>query len=476
MAKAAVGRDLDDVPTGGRTDKKRPEDIVEMYPFPDKKWVTLRLHGPVYSYGVHWVSTTKKDGGATRFLTECARFDLSTGQRDSSKYCPWCEFGEVKGADDKAIVQFATNNYANAIIRKLQQDAPSEPDAPTKKEARTGIKDKESDTWTPNRVVRLTGSLIKLLKELKQLNTVEDEEGNTKAYSVLDPKYGRDIKVYFDKSKSPASQYQVQMGDSKPLKKSERAYLVWDLTGLHEAPEDMAEVQRDFDSWAERNGHKKASKKKARDEDSDDDLDDEDEAPRKSKKTKRPVDDLDDDDDVPAKKPKKVVDDDDDDDGDDDDDLPPPKSKGKKKPAVDEDDDDDAPPSKSKKVAKKAADEDEDEDDDPPPRSKAKASKSRDEDEDEDEDDDPPPKAKAKKKPPVDDDEDEDDDPPPKSKKVAKKAVDEDEDDDEPPVKSTKKSAKRVADDDEEDDDDPPPTKSAKKAKKAKDDEFDDLD
>lgn len=447
------GRSMDDatVPSGRGQDRPRPGDLVDVYKTPEK-WSRHRFFGPVFSYGGHWVKTKNKEGKMTQFYTPCSAFDPEEGKRDSTKKCAWCDH---KG--DKEEVRFAVDFWSNAIIRALQKARPAEIVPPTKAELKEGFKDKDSESWTPVRAVRTSGNTMKMLKDLKQLNVVEGEDGETVGYAISHPKYGCDVMLKQDEKAAPANRYQLQKGDQKPLTKEEKAYLIYDLSELQEAP-PYEESLSEYKKWFER--MHKGEKMGARDED------DEDEAPRKKK---RPAAEDDEDDEMPKSKSKKrVVDEDDEDD-----DLPPPKKKGKK---VDDDEDDDfdddeddEPPAKKKAPAKKRVvdedDEEDDEDDEPPAKSKKKvpAKKSRDEDEDDedDEDDEPPPRKKAppakKKRPADEDDEDEDDDeedePPKKSAKkpVAKKrpVVDEDDEDDEPPARKKKR---KVVDEDDDDD------------------------
>lgn len=474
---------------------------MQLFKFPEKKWVTLRLYGDVHSYATAWVKTKTKDGKSTKFPVDLPSYDPETQQFDSTKYDPWyahAQHEKDSGVErDDQLIQVGRKFYMNALFRHLQKQQPSTKIKPTSTERETGFKDKDSDTWTPWQVVALSPTLIGKIKELKGLNTVTSKKtGATKTYSVTDPKFGRDIRIFFDGSKAPADQYQVIPADTRSaLDEEELSFLRWDTSCLAAEPLSDEETKREFESWAKRNGVKL---KKGKAVDADDiDEDEDDEPPKKGKKT-------------PAKGKKKVVEEDEDDedededggidDEDEDDDEPPKKSKGKKKPVEDdedEDEDDDG-----------LDDEDEDEDDEPPKKSKKQVKSKKkpvdedDEDEDEDDDlededeDDEPPKskkkapAKGKKKPvdeaeddeddDLDEDEDDEDEPPKKSKKPVKgkkKPVEDDEDEDED------------LDDEDEDEDEPPKKKkapakkvAAKKSKKKPveededEDEDDDLD
>ena len=465
MVTRKNGMDMDDVVVRGKGDTRKPEDMVDLYALPDKKYVKLRPFGAVHPYQGHWIETKKKDGGKGSFYYPCAAFDIETGQTDSTKHCPWCD-------DESGHVRTVTDYFFNAIHRREQQNKPVKIRA-TAAETESGFKEKSSESWTPVKAIRVTGNTLRKLQALKQLNTVENADGDSINYGVSHPKYGADISIKKDKDLPPASMYDVQYGAQTSMTKEERTYLVWDLTALMITP-SQKEAEGEYVKWAQRMGliSSKGKKKVDADDDGDDSDDDEDDAPKAKVKAK------------PSKKAAPVDDDEDfDDDEDDEDEAPKSKAKAKpaaKKKVVDEDDEDE--------------DEDEDEDDAPPPKkkpaSKAAASKKKvvdedDDDFDDEEDDEPPakkkPSASKKKAAPVDDDEDEDDEeddePPAKKKPAAKVAAkkkaapvdddedddfDEDEEDDEPPAKkkpaakaSAKKpvAKKKAAADDEDDED-----------------------
>ena len=438
------GVDLDDAPVDSRERGPRIDELVQLAEFPHGKWVRIRLFGDTYPYGTHWVKTKKKDGGEATFPTPCLAFDGTTGRKDSTLDCPWCDHTGKE-------IRFSTDYFVNGIMRGLK--APRDLTEPTDEEAESGLKQMDSDTWTPIRAVRMPSSLARAVKELKSLNVHETESGSEN-FSVLHPKFGCDILVKFNKDATPAQRYTVQLSDKTPLTKAEKAYLIWDLSDLQQVP-SLEETKKEYTSWSKRNGHS------SEDEDDDDDgvtkkpkskrpaVEDDDDAPPPKAKSKRPP--VDDDDDAPPPKKGKrppVVDDEDDDE------PTPPKSKGRKPPVDDDDDDDDdddAPP-KKKVVSKRPPVVDDDDDDDaPPPPKKAKRPPV-----DEDDDDAPPPPKKGKR-PPVDE---EDDDPPPPKPKSKRPPVDEDDEEPPPPKKGKRPP---VNEDDDEDDDPPPPPRKARR-------------
>ena len=427
------GFDIDDVPdSGNQGNARKPADMVDLYALPEKKYLKLRFFGDIFAYGGHWVKVTKKDGKEGSFFQTCAAFDTETGKLDSTKHCAFCDHGSADG-----LVRFALDYFSNAISRKEQQNAPERIRA-TAAETESGFKSKDSESFTPVKAIRLTNSVLRRLKELRQLNVHENAEGDSMNYSVMQVKYGVDLQIKKDKDLPPANQYDVQMGAHAPMKKEERAYLIWDLSELMITP-SAEDTAKEYAKWAAKMGlgqkeDDEPKKKKAQSED----FDDEDDEPKK-----------------PASKSKKVVDEDDEDDE-------PPVSK-KKPTNNDFDDEDDEPKSKPASKSKKVVDDEDDE----PVSKKPTSKKSAAIDEDDDFDDEPK-KKPASKKPVVDEDDDFDDEP---KKPAAKKVVDEDDEDDEPPVAKKKPAAKKV----EDDEDDEPKKKPAAKSKKAVvDDDFED--
>src|SRR5471030_1847217 len=417
---AQKGTDFDEVVTGGGK-KAKITDKVQVYKFPEKKWVTFRLFGSIYTYGGYWMQYKSKEGKKGRFYTPAPSFNPETQQREASIYDPWRDLlaSQVDMKKEDQLGNFTKQGFMNGISRKMQKDAPRKLPKIGKKEAKSGFKEKDSDSWTPVVPLRLTTSVLGKLKEQGALNVVE-KKGQSKAYPVTHEKYGCDVRIYYDSSKAPADQYQVVISDKKtPLTEEELEYLKWDLSDLESAP-SKEEVKADFENWAKRNGVKLKSKK-SRDEDDEDEEDDEDDEP-KSKKSKGKKS---------KGKSKSDDDDEDEDDDDEDDDL-------------DDDDEDDEPKAKKKKAkSKKSDDEDEDEDD-----LDDNDDDDLDDDDDDDDDDDEPKKKKGKKKSKSDDDDDDDD-------------LDDDDEEDEPKSKKSKKPAK---------------VKGKSKSKKDEDDEDDDLD
>lgn len=437
------GVDMDSVVATSRNEQFRITDVVKLFrPSKDGKgWTTLRLFGPVYANATFWVKTKRGDG-AKVFSQQCRCFDPETCQVVSDKYDPW--YDEYRRELDENIeqkdrlIQYTQYFYMQAILRKEQSNEPRK-NRLTEEEKETGIKDMNSDSWTPVVVVQLTRNVFKKIQEMKEDNIVKLKSGTKKAYNVNDPKFGRDIMIKYDDSTgvAPGDRYQVKLvvdGGRSPLTEEEREYLKFDLDKIYPHEESESEVKRNFLSWAKRVGLDDTKVNSDSDDDTDDDEDFE--SPKRKPKNV-------------TKKSKSKSDEDDFDDSEDDEDeeFSHPKLKNKKSKSGDEEDEDDFDD------AEDDDDADEDEDEERPKKSK-KAKKSTDDDDDFDDDDD-------------EDFDDEDEKP---VKRKSKKSDDEDEEDD--------------FDDDDEDEKPKKPSKKSKlkskKAKKSKssdeDDDFDDDD
>lgn len=424
-------------------EKIRLEDLFDTVDFKKRTgYNQLRPVGPLTSIAMYWFDIITKDGKEVTIPKVARNYDPETESFDPKIPCPYGELAKKHGVN--AVRQYITN----MLDRKEQDNAPRRAPKPTLAERKKGFKFKESETYTPMRVVTMNSTVAGKVQGLMELNKRKNLKGERVAYPPTHSKYGFDVNIKFDgKVKGPAK-WDVQMADKVALTEEEKAYLLWDLSLVKTLVEPLEEAEREANNLAQR--LKKVStdepddledepvkKKKRRpvDEDDDDDapfdLDDDDDEPVAKKKKKKPVidededdEDLEDDDDEPVAKKKTnkalakkrvIVEDDDDDldlDDDDDDDEPVVKKKSAKsklpvkakKKVVDDDDDD-------------LDLDDDDEDDDEPVVKKKKA----------------PVKAVAKKKKPVVDDDDDDD----------LDLDDDDDDDDEPPV-VVKKKKKRA--------------------------------
>lgn len=385
----------------------RADDIVDVLKYPNDEWLTVRAVGPVVAVGGHWVSVEppKKDKKTKAFWAPCLAFNPNTEERDSTKKCAWCD-------DTSGWVRTAIDYWQNFIVRQLEEDKPGKEKEHTKKEEKTGFKEKGSKSWTPCKAGRIAPGFMRDLKKAASLNRhTSKKTGQKKAFPLSHEKFGVDLEIMYAPEEAPAKKYSLHKGEKRtPLNDDQQAYLLQPIESLskvlqitakaEDAGEDVEKAlaaelkkqEKEYSDWSKRQLKKWKDEFGGSDEESDDDEDDDDKPKGKGKKGKKSTS---------AKGKSKDEDEDDDESSDDDDD--------------DNEFDSDKKKSKSKKSKKKSRDEDDDEDED-------------EDDEDEDSDDD-------------EDDEDEDDEP--KSKKKSKSKG-----------KKSKKSKKSRDDDDDEDDED----------------------
>jgi hypothetical protein len=264
---------FDDARDAGGDKPKRVSDIITVYKIPEKKWTAVRFHPEIHCYATAWVKTKNKEGKPTKFPALLRSFDPITQEFDSTIKDPWYEFSQKERADEvdqkDRLIQVSKKFYGNMIVRKLQAQKPERTPKPEAEEIESGYKHKDSDTWTDWSAFALPPGLIRAIKELRDLNTVESKSGATTAYSVTDIKYGCDIKIYFDPDQSPANQYKIQLGEQTPLTEEELASLRWDTSDLENEPPSEQKALKDFADWQRKMGLTKGN-------------DDEEDTPRRS--------------------------------------------------------------------------------------------------------------------------------------------------------------------------------------------------
>lgn len=249
----------------------REDTLVDVYPYPSGKAVVLRLFGPVMSVGKYWVSTKKRDGKKGQFPIGCSSWDPMQGTRDPNKDDPWRDF-EQKEYDEgiprnEHKVRFSVEYFCNAIIRSLQERPPRDMPEPTAEEAKTHFKDKDSDSWTPVRVVRLPLSVLDKVQKYKAMNVARSKKtGRTATFDLTHEKFGCDITIMYDEKAAGAMKYTVNKDSRTPLTEEEMNYLVWDLDKLY-VEYDPNDMQQSFDSWFKRNFEQTAKKAVTREED-----------------------------------------------------------------------------------------------------------------------------------------------------------------------------------------------------------------
>ncbi len=372
-----MGRGFDKFAGNDRKDNLREDDLFEMFKLSKEAadtWITVRLMpGDILPLKKHWIELEPKDDKkqGVKIPRMCVSFDPdNTYEPLEGRKCPYCEIPHQNKENPNAPAQYDTKFLACAIIRDIQEaGAPRKSPEHTKAEKKTGFKEPGSKSWTPIRVLPLTGGNVKRVNEHSERNMHKQEGKKGKvAYPVNHAKYGCDLEIRFRTGKgiAPGDRYQIEKGEVTPLTKEEKAYLTFDFSdwegiydklgrldtegalrdfkkldvrglGLYEEEDDEDEDEMSLG----RKKKKSSDKKKKTSRLLDDDEDDEDDRPKKKKKRR----DDDDEDEAPKKKKKKtksLLDDDDDEDE-------KPKKKKKKKKSSD---DDEAPKKKKKKKKK----------------------------------------------------------------------------------------------------------------------------
>ena len=387
-------------------DKKRLSDLVGLMEWPSKpKYVKVRAIGPVTGFAQHWLTIKTNAKKEVNIPKLCLNYDAKTDSFVDNG-CPYCktEFPARKHYIGNFIVRKEVENEP----RKKKPHEKSETKLKKVTECDKGefyIKNLNSNSWTPVKVLQLPPMVTEELKSLTDLNRHETKDGE-KAFDINHPKYGIDISIKYDADAKGAKKYSIQKEGKTPLKEDEKEYLLYSLDVM--IPETLEQAKIQFKNMKNRlvTEEKDSDDEDVEDdeegfdevdEDDEDDMDD-----KKSKKSKKKSkkkdeeedeDDLEDDSDSDDEDNSDSDDDEEDDSDDEEDEKPSKKSKSKKS---------------KKKKSKNDDEEDEDEDNS--------------DDEDLDEDDDS-------------DDEDKDE----RSKKKNKK--------------SDKKSKKKKSKNDDEDDD-----------------------
>lgn len=256
--------DLSSVYVGGGTREKTstmPGDIVDLYKLPNQTYVRLRLIGGVMQTGSYWVTTRKKDGSTGQFAAGCNSWNPETHTQDDSKADPWRDFEreqiEAGVSRSDRLVRFSSNYFMNAIVRSIQDAEPTRKPEHTDQEKDSGFKEKDSDSWTPVRVIALPASVLDAIQKMKEINVVKlkKKDGTvvTKKFDMNHPKYGCDVLIMYDPAKAGASKYTVNKGDGRtPLTEEEQEYLTYDLDLLYETF-DSKVMENSFKNWANRN-------------------------------------------------------------------------------------------------------------------------------------------------------------------------------------------------------------------------------
>lgn len=257
MSNKRRGHDFNEVRTNSGGDRAPSiRDQVDQFKFPADKFVTVRIISPVFMYAGYWVQTKKKDGGKAKFYMPSPSYNPESQSFDSTVFDPFFEYSRNEKDVDREhrLVQVQKYGYCNAIIMHEEARRPERIPRPTEQELQTGFKEKDSDSWTPVKVLRLSSTMMEQIQGIAQTNIVTNRTtGETKAMSIAHPKFGMTIRIKHSPNKPAASQYQILPGDKLPLNERQMKYLTWDLSDL-ERPEPEDRIRESYDRWAEKMG------------------------------------------------------------------------------------------------------------------------------------------------------------------------------------------------------------------------------
>jgi len=218
--------------SGSIHNKRRWDDEVRWFDFPDKQMVTLRFFGPVFATYNHWMKT--KQG--QRFPLCCPAYDQTT-QNFAAGKCAICDdfnipsiveaaknlnpsFNEEFDPNLKELksMKARINGLTQVIIRNI-----SNLNDPTL----------HARPWHP---IRLGPLVFFTLLKLKNMN-ICNINGKQYQADIADPYWGRDIHVLYNSAeKNPSQKYMINLGDHTPLTELEKTYLrdMYDWSSLVE--------------------------------------------------------------------------------------------------------------------------------------------------------------------------------------------------------------------------------------------------
>lgn len=270
---------LDTNPKTGRDRGPQLRDLLGMFVHAQGgELKRVRPIGDVYSIATHFVSKAyfkkgEKSAKKVTFPVHCVNWN-SENETFENNGCPYCEKERMRPS-----IQY----LYNVIDREAQDNEPRKRTEPTKKEAKSGFKDKDSKTWTPVFVVQHPPTAVSVLGKISRDNRVDGE-----ARSITDPKYGMDLSIGFDNEQAGSAKNTVNSVGNTKLSSDEKSLLVWDIKSAieevvkHVSLESIVEqYMEDKDSLIRRDGDgkdiwpdlKKSKSKSKSDDYSDDDSD-----------------------------------------------------------------------------------------------------------------------------------------------------------------------------------------------------------
>lgn len=234
----------------------RMSDFVEVYSKKnyEKGPARIRFLGPTVSVCNHSVNVKriKREGDAGAgnlsdsywFMPPCTNWNPQT-MRFEDNGCPFC----------KAEVPTSIKFYQNAIVRELEDLEPARKGERVDSEkvpVQFGEnkfflkRDKETEAWTPVRVIEIPKALTSKLHNIESTNFYMDGNGKRATAKLNDLQYGVDLFLFYHPDKGPAEKYDLQRdvdsGKTPVDKEYRKNLLLWNILCMPEVDKEKVEA------------------------------------------------------------------------------------------------------------------------------------------------------------------------------------------------------------------------------------------
>ena len=257
---------------------KRLDELVDIFKLkdipldirllPERKGINMYM-----CYGQHWIRYECKSGTKSEIRIPKICLNITQNGDYVENGCPYCA---KLSRDNGAIPQI--RYMCEVIDRNEQEKQPARMNI-SKQEESSGIKDPDSSSWTPVKILVLPKTAWKLLCDLKEGNAYRFLETGTGKYVLYNdenkkkypdcpvikhrfpvdhPKFGCDVSIaYRQNEKSFVNRYSIQMQkDKSPITEEESNYLVYNLDFNKLVKEMGIETEQEANSWFEKNAHR----------------------------------------------------------------------------------------------------------------------------------------------------------------------------------------------------------------------------